>query len=166
MSMFDEIANDSSAGQTCLSTDSHELAIRNYVLHYFGCLKFAARDRFFDPMNPRWHLYSGLWDVSSANQGEAEQDPDAYRRSWESICLAELEFVARLRNTLAEDSEERHLVDHLIASRAECLPSLRENARNRGVGSFAFSNEPENNYQQNNRPTPVEAFVEASLMFF
>ncbi|KAK8016875.1 hypothetical protein PG993_015064 [Apiospora rasikravindrae] len=161
-----EIANESTVGQTCLSTDSHELSIRNYTLHYFGCLKYAERARFFDPANPRWSLYSVMRDLSSANQGEEIQGPDAYRESWETLCHAKLESVARLRNMLAEDPEERHLVECLTASRASCLAHLREDARNRGFDPFTSSDVPENANPPSDRPTPVEAFVEASLMYF
>ncbi|KAK7914064.1 hypothetical protein PG985_011767 [Apiospora marii] len=154
-------------GHTCLSTEPHPFNIKNHVFHYFGCLKFAERHKYFENVqSPDWQITirPAMWHSSE----EAKVAPDEHRKSWEASCHYELQLVAFLREKLSKDQEDSHLVECLNESRAKCLPHLSEHARARGFNLATSITE-----QISEIPSPPicvleqsKTIVEASLMCF
>lgn len=117
--------------QTCLSRREHgnkDGNIKDYALHFFGCLQFEERHRFFS-MKPYHSYWEGVYNRlrhSGMEEGAAQKARiEAMTRCAGSI-YREAERCQSLRQILNHDSdevpkhdpEEKGLVEALNESRA------------------------------------------------
>ncbi|KAK8122833.1 hypothetical protein PG984_011503 [Apiospora sp. TS-2023a] len=167
-SEINEALQGSTPEETNSNTHQHAFGIHNYVLHYFGPLRYAERDDFFKETNPHWgeqlQLRGALGDKTHV---EAKDAINAYRQSWENSCLHELETVASLREKLAGDPEGKHLVEQLNRSRAECLSFLHVIGRRRGLVLAASTAEDESGRPDRSTENlyNAETHIDASVLF-
>jgi hypothetical protein len=129
---------------TCLSSEIHDRAISDHILHYLGCIDYSERDTFYHPDdNPLWqdetdHLEErfkrGGMSKDEATR-TAREEVKRKRERWKSASFTQLRRISYLRKLLARESEECHLVEKLVesaktwrASREfkEGLPAVKE----------------------------------------
>lgn len=101
---------------TCLSDDNHDCDIKDYMLHYLGCLEICDRETFFDEGNPLWNREVEHQKKFFNSLEEAEDHVHAKRKSWKENCRSELRRIEFLRKTLNEDENDHHLVEQLSQS--------------------------------------------------
>ncbi|KAI0835885.1 hypothetical protein F5Y06DRAFT_298986 [Hypoxylon sp. FL0890] len=96
---------------TCLSSEEHDSDISDHLLHYLGCIKISERKKFFTTKHDIWkreveHQEKHL----GLRRQEAEEMTKRKRESWEKDCKSEERRIDFLRNTLRQDTDDKHLV--------------------------------------------------------
>jgi hypothetical protein len=135
-----------SATTSCLSAEPHDDAIRDPQTHYFGCIEIRDRERFLDPENVIWKkevehqkkkLMRAGWEKDNEEgrpilEEQALTNAKAIQKRWGSSFRKELRRIDFLRNTLAKDDLDMHLVQEVDKCREEWkkLPKRRANIRN------------------------------------
>ncbi|KAH9902297.1 hypothetical protein F4778DRAFT_781529 [Xylariomycetidae sp. FL2044] len=112
--------------ETCLSAEYHDHTIKDFKLHYLGCLKFAERQSFFDKSNHVWELDLLQQQRLGKSRREASEASETTRRSWEKSCNQEIRRILFMRDKLTEDPGERHLVKCLTESRQKWLSHVQQ----------------------------------------
>ncbi|KAI0165246.1 hypothetical protein GGR52DRAFT_575337 [Hypoxylon sp. FL1284] len=101
---------------TCLNVEEHGCDIKDYMLHYLGCLKMCEREEFFDESKALWREEIEHQKTLCGDPARAEEIVKAKRQVWESNCRSELRRIDFLRKTLARDEDDQHLVKQLSMS--------------------------------------------------
>lgn len=123
-----------SAATSCLSAEDHDDAIKDPLVHYFGCLQFCDRDDLLSPNHK-------IWAIEKAHQiklettrkppqtseteieKEAKKNLDAIRDRWKESFEKELRRIELLRKTLEEDKEDA--VANLVREVNACCQTWR-----------------------------------------
>ncbi|KAI1858852.1 uncharacterized protein JN550_012414 [Neoarthrinium moseri] len=100
---------------TCLSSESHD-SIKDDLLHYLGCLEFSEREHFFNDSNLVWVEQAKHQLKPNTSDTTAKEHAKAIKDVWKKNCDKELSRIIFLRDTLAEDNSERHLVEKVNES--------------------------------------------------
>lgn len=110
----------SSHHRHCLSAEPHINNIKEYLLHFLGCIEISDRSRFLnDELHDVW-----LFDIqhhidSGKSEDAARASSKKKREKWKTGCLSELRRIKFLRTKLREDDEDRRLVLNLEDSSKE-----------------------------------------------
>ncbi|KAI1771434.1 hypothetical protein F4818DRAFT_454561 [Hypoxylon cercidicola] len=115
---MDHFENTHASTITCLSAENHDCDIKDYMLHYLGCLEICEREDFFKDTNPLWeeeikHQNNVCDDLEQARRLVLEK-----REVWKTNCDSELRRINFLRKTLAQDPDDKHLVEQITKSSA------------------------------------------------
>ncbi|KAI0006728.1 hypothetical protein F4779DRAFT_549192 [Xylariaceae sp. FL0662B] len=102
---------------TCLSAENHDCDIKDHLMHYLGCIEIRDRDGFFEHTNPLWNREINHLIKLKKDPVKARRIVEGKRESWMSNCWSELRRIAFLRKTLANDSDDNHLVQQIEKSR-------------------------------------------------
>lgn len=103
---------------TCLSAENHDFDIKDYMLHFLGCLEIWEKEAFFTNDNPLWREEIKHQKTLGNSAKKAEDIVNAKQQSWKSNCESELRRIDFLRKTLARDEDDKHLVEQLEKSLA------------------------------------------------
>ena len=133
------IMGDHDFQPTCLSSEIHDAEIRDYVLHYTGCIEECERKDFYTLKNTVWqdeirHEYARLRDQGVEEemaQVQAAKDIGDKMERWKRICDEEMRRVEFLRAILGRDPDEQKLVQNVVNSRLEwkAMPGHDERKR-------------------------------------
>lgn len=100
---------------TCLSSDPHEP--RDYILHYMGCIEISERAKFFDPSkNKLWEKLEKKAERIKGHPALEVKVKHLSRQELQKACESEVRRARHLRNFLAKDADEKHLVDNIKQS--------------------------------------------------
>ncbi|KAI0528419.1 hypothetical protein GGR58DRAFT_519073 [Xylaria digitata] len=106
---------------SCLSAEPHDNAIKDPLVHYFGCIRFCDRGEFL-------HSDHRIWANEKAHQekleaarntpikeikAKAEGNANSIRERWRNSFNKELRRVELLRKTLQRDDSDKHLVQEV-----------------------------------------------------
>ncbi|TGJ78241.1 hypothetical protein E0Z10_g10521 [Xylaria hypoxylon] len=106
---------------SCLSAEPHNDAIKDPLIHYFGCMQFCDRDKLLNPKDKIWideETHQTKFETAR-NTPKAEIDTkvkekvDAIRERWGNNFDNELRRIESLRKTLAADDADKHLVQEV-----------------------------------------------------
>lgn len=120
----------SSHHRHCLSAEPHINNIKEYLLHFLGCIEISDRSRFLnDELHDVW-----LFDIqhhidSGKSEDEARAASKEKREKWKTGCLSELRRIEFLRAKLEADPEESQLVSDLVDSRKKWRASQQFDER-------------------------------------
>jgi len=109
---------------TCLSSEEHEGAIRDHILHYLGCIEIEERSTFFSQENPLWEIEIQHETKRLLKEGkipdealaDARKCVEEKREYLHGSCHTELRRISKLRGFLWRDREEKHLIDSIRMS--------------------------------------------------
>ncbi|ORY67493.1 uncharacterized protein BCR38DRAFT_483108 [Pseudomassariella vexata] len=101
---------------TCLSSEPHEDAINDHLVHFMGCLELCDREDFFKETNSIWEAEIAHQQKLGKSVEEAKSLVDAKRATWFDNCDSEQRRISVLRDLLLKDQEEAHLITDIIQS--------------------------------------------------
>ncbi|KAI1469067.1 uncharacterized protein F4812DRAFT_318490 [Daldinia caldariorum] len=108
-------AQDSDDGATitiaCLSSERHDCAIRDHLLHYLGCLEFCERKDFFSENSDIWKSEVEHQKALGHSPDKAQKITEQKRETWKGDCINELKRISFLRYQLYRDEKDKHLVE-------------------------------------------------------
>ncbi|RWA03890.1 hypothetical protein EKO27_g11217 [Xylaria grammica] len=112
---------------SCLSAEPHDNAIKDPLIHYFGCTSFLDRDKLLDAGHKIWKdekdhqtKLETARNTSEARIGEGvESRVEAIRERWRKNFAKELRRIALIRKTLEEEDEAVNLVRDVNTYRDE-----------------------------------------------
>lgn len=156
---------------TCLGDQPHDNAILDPVLHYLGCIEVSERTEFYHLDHKFWadeakyetdRKVAALWqkvkksnpdavptqDQLSQAKRDAENDVKKKMKEWVELCKAEERRIDYLRETLAGDPDESHLVEQVIESRSKWKASTRFKKGHLEVQKWRQSRKAERNPDQ------------------
>ncbi|GAW18595.1 hypothetical protein ANO14919_080730 [Xylariales sp. No.14919] len=114
---------------SCLSAEPHDEAIKDPLIHYFGCTPFFKRDKLLAADHKIWKdekehqtKLESARKTPEAKIGEGvESRVDAIRERWRKDFTKELQRIALIRKTLEEDK-----ADNLVQEVNTCRDKWRE----------------------------------------
>ncbi|KAI0435950.1 hypothetical protein F4803DRAFT_543842 [Xylaria telfairii] len=121
------------AATSCLSAEAHDHAIKDPLVHYFGCLRFDDRDEFLNPGNGVWttekehqkKLETARNTPKADIEGKATETVKATLERWEEGFDKELRRIELLRKTLEEDKQQKdNVVQNVNVCRMEWQKDL------------------------------------------
>ncbi|KAI3321501.1 hypothetical protein HD806DRAFT_545732 [Xylariaceae sp. AK1471] len=103
---------------SCLSAEPHDDAIKDPLVHYFGCTQFRDRSKLLDPKHKIWidekthqrDLEAARHTRETEIERKAEESVKAIRERWGNSFNKELWRIEVLRKALEEDESDRNLV--------------------------------------------------------
>lgn len=104
----------------CLSAEPHINNIKEYLLHFLGCVEISERSRFLnDELHDVWLFETQHHIDSGKSEDEARVASKEKREKWKTGCLSELRRIRFLRTRLEDDDEGKRLVSNLEDSSKE-----------------------------------------------
>ncbi|KAJ8128634.1 hypothetical protein O1611_g5001 [Lasiodiplodia mahajangana] len=106
---------------SCLSAEPHDDAIKDPLVHYFGCTQLNNRHKFLEPEHRIWKdekTHQRNLEAARAVRGTSEQEierkaedsVEATRKRWAKNFAKEIRRIRLLRKTLEDEPPEGNLV--------------------------------------------------------
>ncbi|KAI0097349.1 hypothetical protein GGR51DRAFT_566556 [Nemania sp. FL0031] len=142
---------------SCLSEEPHDDAIKDPLVHYFGCTPFDDRDEFLSPRHQVWKDEKTHQKKLEVARGTPEQEienkarasVEAIRKRWDKSIGKEIRRIKLLRETLEKDGSDGNLVLEVNRCREEWWNTKKppSHISNPKPASLANGTEPEANEQ-------------------
>lgn len=114
----DDNMGDHDITPTCITAQPHEPeAIRDHLLHYFGCIRVSERKSFLREDSPVWE-HERMVELRKIRRHDAKRFPDDESQEWEAA-----ERVRKRIGTLAVSIEAQYRRTDVLRA-ALCKPSM------------------------------------------
>ncbi|KAI0415486.1 hypothetical protein F5X98DRAFT_388827 [Xylaria grammica] len=110
---------------SCLSAEPHDDAIKDPLIHYFGCTSFRDRDELLDSRHKIWkdekEHQTKLETARNTPEAEIKEKVknrvEAIQERWKKNIAKELQRIALIRKTLDKEDETANLVQEVKTCR-------------------------------------------------